>query len=377
MNRLGILVFYDEKGIVDEYLNYYIQSLVQVITELVIVVNGVVSDSGLKVFEKYTKRIYLRENEGFDAGAYKDVFTNYISQDEWSKYDEIILTNDTCFGPFVPFREIFHEMSNREADFWGINYIERKQMPHLQSNFLVFKKMAIRDMVSYLKNKIPDDMQNLIEVVRRFEIGLFTYLIDLNYIFDSYAARGKINNYCSPDYAMIENGYPFLKKKAFDQSKYAGNRDNCIRALKYVYKSSNYDIQLIMDCIKRKYQTVFDLQEEFRNELITQRKEVGNLILDDAVLTQFLNSMDSIYIYGAGTWAKFLFRYYQKELKKLKGFLVSDDHYQLDHLFGHDVVKLSELTDLSAGIIVGLGEKNTEEVKGNLEKYRNVLYIWQ
>ena len=52
--RLAILSVYDENGIVDRYLEFYINSLLEVVDRLIIVVNGKIGESDLKKIENYT-----------------------------------------------------------------------------------------------------------------------------------------------------------------------------------------------------------------------------------------------------------------------------------------------------------------------------------
>lgn len=107
MKRLGIFVFYDKDGIVDNYIDYLLEDLSKSLSDLIIVVNGILNDNGKKIFLRYTDRIVIRKNIGFDAGAYVDILLNYIGQENLKKWDELILCNDTFYGPFIPFSDIF------------------------------------------------------------------------------------------------------------------------------------------------------------------------------------------------------------------------------------------------------------------------------
>ena len=52
--------------------------------------------------------------------AYKEGLEriDYNSQD---LYDEVLLVNQTCYGPVFPFSELFGEMEKRDCDFWGVS----------------------------------------------------------------------------------------------------------------------------------------------------------------------------------------------------------------------------------------------------------------
>ena len=121
MKRLGIFVFYDKDGIVDDYVIYLISELKKCMTDLVVVVNGSIGMAGKVQLEKLADRLYVRENKGYDAMAYKLALTDYLGWDKIVQYDEVLLTNDTYYGPFYPFQDLFDTMAHRNADFWGIS----------------------------------------------------------------------------------------------------------------------------------------------------------------------------------------------------------------------------------------------------------------
>lgn len=114
MRRLGIFSFFDKDGIVDTYIEYLLMDLMLVIDKLIVVVNGKLCSAGREKFEKYAANVILRPNKGFDAGAYSEIIVNVLGEEEIKKWDEIVLCNDTFYGPFVSFCDIFNEMSKKK-----------------------------------------------------------------------------------------------------------------------------------------------------------------------------------------------------------------------------------------------------------------------
>ena len=72
MKRIAIYFFYDKNGVVDKYVNYFLEDLKKNIEELVIVCNGKLNSEGRKEFLKFTDKLIVRENKGFDVWAYKE-----------------------------------------------------------------------------------------------------------------------------------------------------------------------------------------------------------------------------------------------------------------------------------------------------------------
>ena len=99
MKRLGVFVFYDASGIVDPYVEYLLESMKNIIQKLIIIINGEIKDEEYNKLKKYSQDIFIRKNYGYDAGAYKDVFMQFLTRKEQIKWDEIILFNDTFYGP--------------------------------------------------------------------------------------------------------------------------------------------------------------------------------------------------------------------------------------------------------------------------------------
>ena len=120
MKRLCIYLTFDQQNIVDEYIGYMLKELKTCVETLVVVCNALEIRQGRDILEKYADAVFLRENKGFDIGGFKDALCNLIRWEEVLKYDELVLVNDSFFGPFRPMKSIFDEMELKQADFWGL-----------------------------------------------------------------------------------------------------------------------------------------------------------------------------------------------------------------------------------------------------------------
>ena len=75
---------------------------------LLVVVNGELSEAGRAVLEPVVDEILVRENRGFDIWGHKDALDHLGSR--LDDFDELILTNDTWFGPIRPYGPVFERM---------------------------------------------------------------------------------------------------------------------------------------------------------------------------------------------------------------------------------------------------------------------------
>ena len=121
LSRLGIFVFFDPQGIVDEYVIRLLQSFRDRISRMVVVSNTVLNDTEREKLERNSDALYIRENSGLDAAAFKAGMVTFCGWEEVEKYDEAVLINDTFFGPVHSFSDMFDEMAEKDIDFWGMS----------------------------------------------------------------------------------------------------------------------------------------------------------------------------------------------------------------------------------------------------------------
>lgn len=300
--RLGIFVFFDSEGIVDPYVTYLLDDMVRNLTKLIIVCNGVLSVEGRRVFEQYTDTIIVRENKGFDGGAWQDVLLRY--EDELANYDELVMFNDTFYGPLYPFKEVFAEMESRDpVDFWGLTVHEKDSDPwklcsygyipeHIQTYFIVFNKHLFMDVafLDYWRN-LPE-LNNFAEAVCFNEAVLTKYFSDKGFTYDVYSDTRefqkpydlKLNPYMFMPLLMLSKfKLPVIKRKIFvtDRKDLLGK--NYVTAtneiLEYIDQNSHFDVSLIKKHLVRIY-NVYDVKRFFNlNYILPKDKVEGESLL--------------------------------------------------------------------------------------------------
>lgn len=384
MKRLSIFSVYDSQEILDDATLATIADLKTCSDHLVVVINGNIRKKGVERLKLYVNQVVIRENTGFDAGAYKDVLLHTFTPEELDRYDEVVLCNDTFFGPFVKFKAIFETMAQKDCDFWGLCYSDSKVIDFIHSYFYCFHKKVFQNAVfPFFKDRIKSRTSELKDVYGLYERGLFHILCKQGYKFAAYAKPNNLLLYTCNNYLLREEGLPILKKKCFAADMY--HKDNIYDALHYISDETDYDVDMILRYAMRKY-GISITPAELDNRIPLQTKkylrEVG-VTADRQQLRQFVAAHNKIYIYGAGYWAKIIICAYETELKNRMRAVVQSDSEQRegDNLFGYPVVPFSgaekEMEDSDSGVIVALGKVNTEQVRPLLEK-RNItaLYIY-
>lgn len=381
MKRIGIFCFYDKEGIVDGYVEFLLEELCCCLSSLVIIINGNVSVKGKLILEKYTDEIYIRDNKGFDGGAYKDVLINMLGWSRIQEYDELVLCNDTFYGPFVSFESIFNDMESTRADFWGLSYCFNRITNYLQSYFLVFRKQIIKEsyMAEYFDKSINSSMSDISDVYSEFEVGLFHYLVNQGYSFAIYSEDNPYDIYKCSNFCIKECKLPILKKKSFSPEHIIKN--NIMDALSYLSLAGTYDIDLILDNIKRTYNLIITKQEieqfDFvKKNLVKKKYDVAKI--DNEDIKRLILEEKAIYIYGVGIFSGRISKIINIYQGRVAGYIVSDNQGGIPKCKnGVRVYKLSEINNIkNMVVIVAINKEHTLEVIPYVKKFNKVIFLW-
>lgn len=116
--RIAIYVIFDKDGKLDGFRRYYLQELRKVTDYIVAVVNGSLTPESRDELETLVDDFFVRENKGLLAYGWIEGIS-YIGWDTLLKYDELLMLNDSFFGPFFPLSDMFAAAEKSNADFTG------------------------------------------------------------------------------------------------------------------------------------------------------------------------------------------------------------------------------------------------------------------
>lgn len=302
IRRLGIFIFFDIESIIDNYVLFMLDSLKEAVEDLIIVSNSYLPNEELEKFLKYTDKIEIRDNYGLDAAAFKYIYDKY-GQEYFSQYDEVILCNDTFYGPFEPFKGIVKKMEKRDIDFWGLtaNYdsddgygtMEQGYIPaHIQTFFIAFRNSVLTSTAfdSYWKNYDVRHMLSFSDVVMKHELTFTNYLEKHGFCWDTYLdlqyfkSDNRKQNYNIYGYStnnLVRNfNCPFIKRKTlvFDKNDalYLNNGMDARNSLNYINENDIYDINMILKNLIRIYDPVDIYQGLNLNYIVSRTKEINN-----------------------------------------------------------------------------------------------------
>ncbi len=270
--RLLVFFFYDRDGVVDNYIPYMLSDISKNVSDIIVVCNGRLDDAGKKTFEKFTDRIIVRENTGFDVWAYKTGMES-MGWQALGEYDEIILMNFTMMGPVYPFKDMFDAMDKKDVDFWGITQFYKTDfdpwggMPdgyipdHIQSHFIVARRSLVNSDIfhDYWDNMpmITGYMDSIINHETKFT----KYFEKAGYKWQVYVDAEDFRPLSyQPAVGMAkrmieEKKCPIFKRRSFMQNYDVILNESCgqeaYELFKYLDEKTDYDMNLIWDNLLR------------------------------------------------------------------------------------------------------------------------------
>lgn len=180
-NRAIVFAHFDKHNIVDDYVIYYLNELKKNSRTIIFVSTSSLSDEEKAKLDGICSIVISRPNIGYDFFSWKTGLAQLRNLEE---YNELVICNDSCYGPVFDLHPIFQKMSLSKADFWGITSNSQIKF-HLQSYFLVFRKQVFLSEVFQDFWKDVRIIDSKTEIVNAYEIGLTQKLINANFKADA------------------------------------------------------------------------------------------------------------------------------------------------------------------------------------------------
>lgn len=226
--RLLIYVVFDPRGEIEDYIPHALTGLRPHMEHILVVVNGLLTDEGRAKLLGVSDELVVRENRGYDIWGYKHGLDHMGGR--LAEYDEVVIANDTWYGPVRSFADVFERMDERPVHFWGLTDHARVEphpfthtgyLPyHLQSYWVAARRELFQseEWLAYWRD-LPE-MVSYSDAVVKHE-GVFTeHLTDRGFVGDVAfpLLLDTAENY-PVLYAreLLDAGCPTLKRRAFFQ----------------------------------------------------------------------------------------------------------------------------------------------------------------
>lgn len=230
------------------------------------------------------------------------------------------------------------------------------------------------DFFEYFNKNISASTKDVKEVIARFEIGLYQYLIGLGYGSSAYGHAENVSIYWSPYQYLIKNGV-FLKKKIF--AKDMAQRENIYAAMQYAHRTYGFDVSIITEMAKRKYGICFE--DKTMQTIHTENLRCyysPECKFDINYFLKIYKDGHKIFIYGAGANAHYVQWVLHLNGIKVEKFLVTDLQGNKKEINGIEVLQWdAKLLEENDYLMVALNQKNSREVYDKLSTIKNVLWL--
>lgn len=269
--KVLVYVIFESEARLQEYKLRFLQALVPLVDDVIVVVNGQLHDDDINCLENYG-RVLTRDNKGYDTAAFREgIFA--FGKDKLKDYDQLLLVNDTNIGPMRDLSQVFQEMADKRLDFWGISFGEEqedvtKENPygyipkHLQSYFLVIEKLMLNDDAFYEYWTHLTDTDSRDKAIGRHETRFTKHFADLGYRFDAVVQEYEDSAMYIHPLKMLKAGSPLVKYTALknydeDQFLWQGlDRDSEVPdLLEFVAEETDYPVSILEDIVN-KFQAV-------------------------------------------------------------------------------------------------------------------------
>ncbi|MBP1077980.1 rhamnosyltransferase [Microbacterium terrae] len=194
---------------------------------MLVVVNGSLTDAGRAKLEPVSDEILVRENVGFDIWAHKEALDHVGAG--LTEFDEVVLTNDTWFGPVRPYGPVFERMQGRAVHFWGMTdhaeevpnpFTNEGRLPyHLQSFWIaVRREMFLSEAWGQYWRDLPE-MPSYFDAVLKHEAVFTEYFTDRGHTVDvafGSAGRDVTDPSVLQSDILLDEGLPTLRRRPFE-----------------------------------------------------------------------------------------------------------------------------------------------------------------
>ena len=117
MRRICLFAGYDKYNQIQDYVVYLIKELAK-ISEVYFMGNGRFSPDELFKIAPYTQMFYSQHMPLKDFGCWQYLIAK-LGWEKLEKYDELILCNDSVYGPLYNLEDFFRSMERKGYDFWS------------------------------------------------------------------------------------------------------------------------------------------------------------------------------------------------------------------------------------------------------------------
>lgn len=137
--RLCLFAHFDEHGIVGDHVIYYLEALKKAGFTILVASTAALDHDQTKKLRSSCDGVEVRPNVGLDFGSWKDL----VSRVKFTRTKQLLLCNDSVYGPLMDVASYIEKLTQPEADFYGACGSIQHEF-HLQSWFILLNPSAFQ-----------------------------------------------------------------------------------------------------------------------------------------------------------------------------------------------------------------------------------------
>ena len=218
-NRLAVVSCFFSDGHIPDTLLYLLKGLKEVSDNIILIGDCRIFPAELEKLNNLVCYAKFIRHQQYDFGSYKIGLEYARSSGLIDKLNvaELIMLNDSCYGPVYPFSESFDKMASDPCDFWGYS-IYKLFRKHISSYFLVFRNSVIKN--GYL-DEFLQRVQGIYDrgrVIAKLETELTAFLQSKGMVWKTVCQNDSISFFNYPVTYLKQYRVPLVKKKAFSRA---------------------------------------------------------------------------------------------------------------------------------------------------------------
>lgn len=249
--RLFLFAGYDQKGIIDDALIYYVSTLSKY-GDIVLCMDCDCKKSETDKVKKYTLHTIASRHGEYDFGSYKRAFQYAYNKKLLKNYDFVYLVNDSVFGPMFDLKQTLQKMENKKIDAVGLVISKHKTHAFMESWFVLLNKKIFMShwFYEFISNVQAEEYKYIITV--KYEHGLTNVIKNNDCSWSGlFEFHGRFT-YNKPK-KLFKLGCPFVKKASFTR-----HNGDCGNQIKHILKHANKHAAIaVLNTANRVYGTEY------------------------------------------------------------------------------------------------------------------------
>ena len=354
MNRICIYMTHNTTNKLKAHVRLFLESMVKYAD--VYLVCNFTQKITTEELSGEIKKVFYRDNIGWDAGAFKDVLCSYLDWNDICKYEELLLINDSFYGPLYKLDDTFELFEKSDCDYWGMTGQEAGFFSnprydfdkHIHSYFLGFKNNII-------KSDVFKKFWEQLEYPVLFREAVISYEININKTLSAAGFKGmSYIDYFGIELEPNENPYYTMPLELVEKYKMPILKKKCLLVRNKGFKETLKCIKYINNTLQL---SVDEIYEDLNNQFLNAKLD-GKHVLD------FVDCYKRIYIYGHGVCGKNIELYLKTKNKEIDAFVTSSGDEEQGILNPNQMKN-----DDKTGVIISvIDPKISEEIKDQLLK---------